>query len=203
MARIIVRVAAVSVAVTVWSCATLSPETLTALREEAASGSTSAQIELGDRYRSGSGVTKDAVTALTWYRAAASGGVADALSRYFCDGSSDSLEVPRLEDIFTFDLVSASAEGIVPPAIKREVKPSYTRSAMDADVQGSVTMEIVILENGLVGGVAIETPLAARSDYGLNIQALCAASQWQFEAAKKDGVSIATKGVLTLDFRLH
>jgi TPR repeat protein len=54
-----------------------APETQ-ALRARAEAGDIAAQIDLGNRYRSGQGVPKDDVQAVAWYRKAANQGSATA-----------------------------------------------------------------------------------------------------------------------------
>ncbi len=182
----------------------LGPEALASLRRDAEAGITPAQIELGDRYRDGASVEKNALASLTWYRAAATSGSTDALKRFFCDRAIDWRNLPTLETLFPQGMADADdEEDTVGPALRREVKPAYTPSAMRSKAQGSVAMEIVILENGFVGGVVVTRPFDPPGVDGLEDQALCAASQWQFEPATRNGSPVVARTKLILDFRLH
>ena len=73
--------------------------------------------------------------------------------------------------------------GVKAPELVKEVKPQYTKAAMDRKVQGSVEMEAVILEDGSVGDTRITRSL----DDDLDQEAVKALRQWRFKPGTKDG----------------
>jgi protein TonB len=91
--------------------------------------------------------------------------------------------------------------GVSWPEVRREEKPKYTSDAMRAKIQGQVELEIVVLENGTVGDVRVTKSLDRT--YGLDQAAMEAAKKWVFAPGRKDGVAVATRVGLVLEFRLH
>src|SRR5689334_991465 len=91
--------------------------------------------------------------------------------------------------------------GVSWPSIVREEKPKYTSDAMRAKIQGQVELEIVVLENGTVGEVRVTKSLDRT--YGLDQAAMDAAKKWVFLPGKREGVAVATRVGLVLEFRLH
>ncbi len=91
-------------------------------------------------------------------------------------------------------------DGVTLPTVVHEVKPDYTREAMDQGIQGSVWMEAVILKTGDVGEVQITRSLDA--NYGLDQQALAAARQWKFKPGMKDGEPVAVVVTIEMTFTL-
>jgi protein TonB len=91
--------------------------------------------------------------------------------------------------------------GVSFPTVLREVKPIYTPDAMRTKMQGMVTLEIVVKEDGTVGEVRIVKSLDRAS--GLDAAAVQAAKQWLFKPGMKDGKPVATRVILELEFRLH
>lgn len=91
--------------------------------------------------------------------------------------------------------------GVSWPSILREEKPKYTSDAMRAKIQGQVELEIVVLENGTVGDVRVIKSLDRT--YGLDQAAMEAARKWVFLPGKREGVAVATRVGLVLEFRLH
>jgi TonB family protein len=89
--------------------------------------------------------------------------------------------------------------GISWPKQLQEVKPKYTAEAMRNKVQGSVLLEIVVLESGKVGEVRVTRSLTPDLDQA----AISAAKQWTFVPAQFDGKPIAVRVPLELEFRLH
>jgi TonB family protein len=93
----------------------------------------------------------------------------------------------------------APGNGISWPEAIAEVKPKYTAEAMRQKVQGTVHLEIVILESGRVGNVRVTRSLTPDLDQA----AIAAAKQWVFVPAKQNGKPIAVRVPLMLEFRLH
>ena len=86
------------------------------------------------------------------------------------------------------------------PVVVREVKPSYTREAMQQMIQGSVWLRVVVTEKGDVGEVTVTKSLD--KEHGLDEEAIKAARQWTFKPAEKDGKPVAVFVTLELTFTL-
>jgi protein TonB len=91
-------------------------------------------------------------------------------------------------------------EGLTMPAVVKEVKPSYTDAAKRERIQGSVTLEVVVLKDGTVGEVVVTRSLD--QTYGLDEQAVNAARQWRFKPGKKDGQPVPVRVELEFTFTL-
>ena len=90
-------------------------------------------------------------------------------------------------------------EGIKMPQLTRQVKPNYTKSAMDRKVQGTVEFDAVILKDGTVGDVTIKRSL----DDELDQEAAKALKQWKFRPGSKDGQPVAVQVFVELSFTLR
>jgi protein TonB len=91
--------------------------------------------------------------------------------------------------------------GVTSPFPVNQVKPNYTSDAMRAKIQGSVELEVVVLEDGTVGQVRVTKSLDRT--FGLDQAAMDAAKKWLFRPGTRQGVPVATIVTLILDFRLH
>lgn len=95
---------------------------------------------------------------------------------------------------------SKPGNGIVLPTVVREVKPKYTAAAMQAKIQGSVWLSIVVGANGDVTDATVTKSLDA--EFGLDDEALAASRQWKFKPGTKDGRPVAVRVTLELTFTL-
>lgn len=86
------------------------------------------------------------------------------------------------------------------PRVVKEVKPQYTRAAMDQKIQGSVWLLAVVDDKGDVGVVEITRSLD--KEHGLDEEAVKATRQWKFEPGKKDGKPVYVQVTIELTFRL-
>ena len=91
-------------------------------------------------------------------------------------------------------------DGIKLPKVVSEVKPNYTPEAMEARIQGRLSLEAVVLDSGLVGDVEIVESLD--KVYGLDDQAVKAIRQWRFEPGTKDGKPVAVRIQVEFSFTL-
>lgn len=91
--------------------------------------------------------------------------------------------------------------GITFPTPIYEVKPDYTPAAMQARIQGTVWLAVVINQTGDVTNVSVSRSLDA--EYGLDDRAVEAASQWKFKPAMKDGKPVDVRVTLELRFTLR
>ena len=91
-------------------------------------------------------------------------------------------------------------DGVTMPVPTREIKPSYTSAAMEQHIEGNVAMDVVVLDTGKVGEVKVTESLD--KEYGLDMQAVEAAKQWEFKPGTKDGKPVAVRVTLQMTFRL-
>jgi protein TonB len=91
-------------------------------------------------------------------------------------------------------------KGITVPKVIHEVKPTYTPEAMQARIQGSVFMTVVVLPSGDVGDVTVTESLD--QEHGLDQQAVDATKQWKFEPGTLDGQAVAVEVVIQMTFTL-
>lgn len=99
------------------------------------------------------------------------------------------------------EIVSLDAQGLTPPALLKEVKPSYTAEAMRARIQGVVGLECVVETDGKVGDAKVIRSLDAV--HGLDAQAIKAVKQWRFKPAMRDGKPVRTAVTIEMAFTLR
>jgi protein TonB len=80
------------------------------------------------------------------------------------------------------------------------VKPGYTAAAMDAHIEGTVSLDMVVLADGKVGDVTVTASLDKQ--HGLDTQAIEAAKQWLFKPGTKEGKPVAVRVALEMTFTL-
>ena len=97
------------------------------------------------------------------------------------------------------DQVYKIGNGVKSPVLTKEVKPNYTKAAMDRKVQGIVEVDAVVLKNGTVGDVTVTRSL----DEDLDQEAVKAAKQWRFRPGTKDGEPVAVRVNIELTFTLR
>jgi bla regulator protein BlaR1 len=113
---------------------------------------------------------------------------------------ADSANTSAVEQDKDKPTVHRPGEGVKLPKVVHEVKPDYTREAMEAGIQGRLSLQAVVLESGLVGDVDIVDSLD--TVYGLDEQAVKAIRQWQFEPGTKDGKPVAVQIEVEFTFKL-
>jgi len=96
--------------------------------------------------------------------------------------------------------IFTTKDGVTLPVPVRSVKPDYTAAAMDAHVEGTVGLELVVLADGKVSDVMVTQSLD--KEYGLDTQAVEAARQWLFKPGTKDGKPVAVRVALEMTFTL-
>jgi TonB family protein len=87
------------------------------------------------------------------------------------------------------------------PIVETEVKPTYTAAAMQAKIEGSIFMSVVVLASGRVGDVTVIKSLD--QEHGLDQQAVDAARQWTFKPGTKDGQAVNVEVTLEMTFTLR
>lgn len=89
--------------------------------------------------------------------------------------------------------------GVTPLKILSKQKASYTDSARQAGVQGTITMAVLFGASGRIE----HTLLIKRLGYGLDEQALKAARGMRFEPKKKDGTAVSTVRLVSFSFNIY
>ncbi len=97
--------------------------------------------------------------------------------------------------------IARGGAGIQPPRLIREREPSYTSEALRARIQGEVELRAVVLEDGTVGDVEVVRSLDRT--YGLDLEAIKAARQWQFLPARQNGKPVKIVVSMFLAFRIN
>ena len=91
--------------------------------------------------------------------------------------------------------------GVTSPIDKRQAKPAYTACALAAKIQGTVTLDVVVLANGTVGDVKVVGSLDKKC--GLDLEAIKAARQWLFVPGTFEGKPVDVLVQLILTFNLR
>ena len=107
---------------------------------------------------------------------------------------------PMFATLHAQSTVYKPGNGITLTVVVREVKPEYTREAMQQMIQGTVWLLCVVGETGDVTEVVVSKSLD--SEYGLDKAAIDAAWQWKFKPGRKDGKAVAVQVTIELTFRL-
>ena len=98
------------------------------------------------------------------------------------------------------DQIYKPGKDVTLPEVVTEVKPRYTPEALQAKIQGTVWLRVVVLANGNVADVTVINSLD--SEHGLDQQAVDAARQWKFKPGTKDGKPVAVEVTLEMTFTL-
>lgn len=71
--------------------------------------------------------------------------------------------------------------GVTAPRITRKVEPKYTQAAIDAHIQGTILLEIIVDKSGLPRDIVVLSPLG----FGLDERAAECVSEWRFNPGMK------------------
>ena len=112
------------------------------------------------------------------------------------DAHSDSLGQADSKDVVDATRMPRNAQS---PRLRHEVKPEYTPAAMRRKVQGTVEVHAIVEPDGSVGPVQVTKGL----DEDLDVQAVRAVKQWQFDPALVDGQPVACRVTIELSFVLR
>ena len=124
-----------------------------------------------------------------------------AIALFVCSvATASAVSVLPMTAVTAQSKVYKSGDGVSLPSVLREVKPGYTREAMQEKIQGSVWLSVVVLESGDVGDVQVTRSLDA--EYGLDAEAVKAAKQWKFRPGMKEGKPVAVEVTIELTFTL-
>ncbi len=97
--------------------------------------------------------------------------------------------------------VYREGNGVTSPTIIKEVKPNYTGEAMNARIQGIVTLEAIVLADGSVGDVKVTRSLDQR--FGLDKEAIKTVKQWRFRPGMRLGQPVAVLIQIEMSFTLR
>lgn len=92
--------------------------------------------------------------------------------------------------------------GVSSPRPLNRPKPLYTAEAMLRRIQGEVLLSCVVLATGDMGPCNIIKPLD-NNNYGLDNEALKAASKWKFEPGRKQGQPVPVQVTIGIDFNMR
>jgi TonB family protein len=98
-------------------------------------------------------------------------------------------------------MAPAQEKGVTLPRPIYEEKPQYTAAAMNAKIEGTVLLAVVVEADGTVGSVEITRSLD--TVYGLDDAAVYAARQWRFEPGRVDGKPVPVEVTLEFTFTLR
>ncbi len=89
--------------------------------------------------------------------------------------------------------------GVSAPTVIREVKPSYPPDALEARIQGSVAVALVVTSDGLPADIRIVRSLAPDLDEA----ALRAVREWRFKPGRIGQTPVNVAVTIVLDFAIH
>lgn len=95
--------------------------------------------------------------------------------------------------------VFGPGSGIEPPAVLREVRPTYSDEARRRGLEGDVVLQVLVLRDGGVGNVRVVRSLGA----GLDQKAVDAVRQWRFRPARRQGVPVDVAVEVSVEFKLR
>ena len=97
-------------------------------------------------------------------------------------------------------VVDGKDAGVTLPKVISQVKPQYTPEAMQAKIEGTVIMTVVVRTDGTPSDIEITKSLD--TEYGLDQQAVAALSQWRFEPGRKDAKAVPVRVTVEMRFTL-
>jgi TonB family protein len=101
---------------------------------------------------------------------------------------------PRLDSADVFK----PGPGVTVPTVMKEVKPDYPPSKRDSGIQGTVSLECVVLPDGRVG----DTRVTGRLDPDLDREAVRALRQWRFAPGQRQGKRVPVQVNVEISFTL-
>jgi periplasmic protein TonB len=88
--------------------------------------------------------------------------------------------------------------GVSQPSLLFKIEPEYSEEARKAKYQGTVTLSVIVDENGKPRDVRVIRALGL----GLDEKAIEAVQKWRFKPAQKDGKPVAVIATIEVNFRL-
>ena len=97
-----------------------------------------------------------------------------------------------------YTVYSVGDNGVTTPKLLRKVEPDYTDEAKEADLQGTVSLEVEVHPDGRAHNVHVARGLGL----GLDEEAVAAVEQWTFAPGEKDGEPVVVAAKIQVTFRL-
>ena len=91
-----------------------------------------------------------------------------------------------------------SASGVLSPTLRTKVEPEYSKAALQAKLEGTVRLSIVVNEEGIPEDVSVLKSLGM----GLDEKAKECVLKWRFNPGTKNGKPVATSAKVEITFRL-
>jgi TonB family protein len=89
--------------------------------------------------------------------------------------------------------------GVSAPVVVSQIQPEYSDDARKARVQGTVELVIIVLPDGSARLDKVVNSLG----YGLDQKAIDAVLKWRFQPGKRNGVPVATRVGVAVNFSLR
>lgn len=90
-------------------------------------------------------------------------------------------------------------DGVSAPQLVYKVEPNYTQDAKDKKIEGTVTVSLVITDEGEPTDVTVIRHL----DPGLDENAVLAVKQWRFKPGMKDNQPVTVQAHIEVNYRLY
>jgi TonB family protein len=97
-------------------------------------------------------------------------------------------------------LVYNIGKDVTSPIVVFNPQPTYTENALRRKVQGTVVMTAVVLPDGRVANVAV---IRSLDRYSLDDVARATAARWRFRPGLRQGVPVAVRVQIELEFKLR
>jgi TonB family protein len=98
----------------------------------------------------------------------------------------------------TIALALAADESVTPPPVIYEAEPSYSEEALKVRREGTVSVSLVVGEDGVPRNMWVIRPLG----FGLDDKAMEAVAQWRFQPTLLNGRLVPVQTTVRVDFRL-
>jgi len=85
-----------------------------------------------------------------------------------------------------------------PPVVIHRAEPEYTQEALDAKLEGTAILALVIGADGVPSEIKVSRSLGK----GLDEKAIECLKLWRFKPATSHGEPISTKATMEMNFRL-
>lgn len=91
-------------------------------------------------------------------------------------------------------------DGVTPPEVVTQVKPTYTAEALRAKIQGSVLLEVIVQRDGTPGRVQVVRSL---DPGGLDVRAIEAVREWRFKPGRLGDTPVDVLVTIIMDFSVR
>lgn len=115
--------------------------------------------------------------------------------------AAGSAQAAIVEDKFFEGAYSSHTPGLIGPKATSRSEPTYTREAMQAKIQGTVELDVIVFADGSVGRARVAKSLDDR--LGLDGAALAAVNRWRFEPGVLNGKPVPVAVKILFEFKLH